>query len=125
VRDLASAKLAFAEALVRSPENLDCLLNLCVCELMSKDAISAEAYARRALKRSVSASAWANLGFALLMQERLPEAGEAFAKSEHLAWTSSDEDKDDLNQGTVFALAWTNPRSNCLLRRGANRPTPA
>jgi tetratricopeptide (TPR) repeat protein len=105
VRDPVSARGAFAEALVRSPNNLHCLLNLSVCELARRDATAAEFFAQKALKASGdSVAAWTNLGFALLMQERLQEAGEAFGEGERLASALPGEDVEDLSRGVVLRL---------------------
>jgi tetratricopeptide (TPR) repeat protein len=106
-RDPVSAKAAFAEALARSPKNLHCLLNLCVCALASNDTSAAESYARLALDVAPNnAAAWTNLGFALLAQDRLQQAGDAFGKGERLASASSDDDEDteDLNRGVALRL---------------------
>jgi tetratricopeptide (TPR) repeat protein len=79
-RDPTAAKSAFARALSLSPDNLQCVLSTCACDLALKDSAAAEAAARRALDLSTgSASAWINFGAALLLQARFSEAGEAFA----------------------------------------------
>ena len=95
-------------ALAASPDNLHCLIDLSACDLADKDAAAAEAHARRALEISGdSRAAWTNLGVALLMQDRLAEADEAFARGERCASdpTGEDgEDTEDLNRGIVLRL---------------------
>ena len=102
-RGVRGAREAFAAALAASPDNLHCLINLSACEAASGDFIVAEEFARRALRISrTSAPAWTNLGVALLLQDRLVEAGEAFERSEQLASVAPGTGDDDLNFGTVL-----------------------
>ncbi len=49
-RDPQAAKAEYSAALDALTGNLDCLINLCVCDLAGGNAIEAEARARRALR---------------------------------------------------------------------------
>ncbi len=49
-------------------------------------------------------SAWVNLGVALLMQDRVSEAHDAFARGEHCEADTSGDDTDDLNRGIALRL---------------------
>jgi tetratricopeptide (TPR) repeat protein len=104
-KDISAAKQAFAYALSVSPNNVNCLINLSACAATMKDVFAAEEHARRAIDlRSASVAAWTNLGVALLLQDRLVEAGEAFAQSDQLAGAVGDCEIDDLSLGAVLQL---------------------
>jgi tetratricopeptide (TPR) repeat protein/precorrin-6B methylase 2 len=109
-RDPLAAKDAFNGALKFSPGNIDCLLNLSACDVGLGKGSSAEGYARRAIDISPeSCPAWTNLGVALLLQDRLNDASDAFAEAERLRRVAFDESDDDppeiVNRGIALRLA--------------------
>ncbi|HEU5479590.1 MAG TPA: tetratricopeptide repeat protein, partial [Candidatus Tumulicola sp.] len=84
-RDDHVAMTEFVAALELATGNVDCLLALSSCAQALGDASAAERYARDALAvASGRRDAWLALGVALLAQERLQEAHDAFARAEML-----------------------------------------
>ena len=70
---------SYERALAQHPDNFDCLICLGNCHLELLDALSAEAYFRRAIAmQGQRPDAWGHLGVALGRQDREDEAREAF-----------------------------------------------
>jgi tetratricopeptide (TPR) repeat protein/precorrin-6B methylase 2 len=98
------ARAGFLRALSLDQENEHCLLALSACCIQLKDGSGAEAAARRVIELAPDhARGWINLGCALLMQDRLVEADQAFVLGERLVDTSSD-DANAVNRGVVLRL---------------------
>ena len=92
-------------ALDLAPGNVECLLALSSCARAFGEAGTAERWARDAIaSASGRRDAWVALGVALLAQERLQEAHDAFERADTLAVETSGDRPESLDRGLALRL---------------------